>query len=580
MTILALFTFLAGIATVLSPCVIPVLPALLSASGRKGRLHPFGVIVGLIISFTFFTLSLTALVHSFGLSANFLRYLAIAVLGLFGLVMLFPTLGDRFAQLTAPIATLGSKTQEQSQHAGTGLSSGLILGVALGLIWTPCAGPILAAITTLTATNAITFNVVLLTLIYSLGAALPMFLIIYGGQRALNSSRVLARHSEAIRKLFGALMILTAIAMATHLDVKFQEMTLKYLPVLQVEDNPAVRQELAKLRSQDHTSAFGTAINKYSEQDKEILPKIAPAPNFVGITQWINSPPLTIAALRGKVVLVDFWTYSCINCIRTLPYLKHWDDTYANQGLVIVGVHTPEFEFEKSPKNVEDAVKRFGIHYPVAMDNDYLTWQAYDNAYWPAHYLIDQEGIVRQVHFGEGKYGETENAIRQLLGLSPMAIETKEEVVHMRLTPETYLGYQRGKAYTAKTSLSQDQTTDYPFTGHPGLDQVALQGPWQVKAENIIARGTNSILEIKFQANRVYLVLGGQSTTPIKIDLDGKELPQENRTSDMNSQGEIVVNGPRKYDIVNMKGKDGAHLLTLHIPEGVSAYAFTFGEEL
>jgi cytochrome c biogenesis protein CcdA/thiol-disulfide isomerase/thioredoxin len=580
MFILAFFTFLAGIATVLSPCVIPVLPALLSASGRKGRLHPLGVIIGLIISFTFFTLALTALVHSFGLSANFLRYLAIAILALFGLVMIFPALGDLFSRLTAPIASLGTKAQEQSQHVGTGLLSGLILGAALGLIWTPCAGPILAAITTLVATNAITFHVVFLTLLYSLGAAVPMFLIIYGGQRALSSSRFLARHSEGIRKFFGFLMLLTALTMATHLDVKFQQMTLSYLPVLAVEDTPIVREELNKLRQQKPTSAFGVALNQYA-QGHQTLPKIAPAPDFVGITEWINSPPLTMNSLKGKVVLIDFWTYSCINCIRTFPYLKHWNETYKDKGLVIVGIHTPEFEFEKNPENVKDAVKRFGITYPVAMDNDYLTWQAYNNSYWPAHYLIDQEGILRQFHFGEGKYGETENAIRELLGLSPLTIEAeKAPVSQKQITPETYLGYKRGKSYTSETSLNPNQASIYPFSGNPKADQVSLQGPWQVNDENIISTGSSSTLALNFQANRVYLVLGGNSSFPMTVELDGKPLPKENWTQDMNAQGEIFVKGsPRKYDIVNMKGKEGRYNLILHIPEGISAYAFTFGDE-
>lgn len=587
MFILALFTFLAGIATVLSPCVIPVLPALLSASGKKGRLHPFAVILGLILSFTFFTLSLTALVHSLGLSANVLRYLAIFILAMFGLVMLFPTLGDWFARLTAPIASLGSKAQEQSKQSGTGFLSGLILGVALGLIWTPCAGPILASITTLVAANAVTFNIVLLTLLYSLGAALPMFIIIYGGQRILSSSRLLSRHSEGIRKLFGFLMILTSIAMATHLDVKFQQMTLNYLPVLEVEDTPIVRKELAKLRQQNSTSAFGQALQQFTQQENQpplmvpFLPKIAPAPNFVGITEWINSPPLTISDLKGKVILIDFWTYSCINCIRTFPYLKHWDEAYRDKGLVIVGVHTPEFEFEKSPKNVKDAVQRFGILYPVAMDNDYKTWQAYGNIYWPAHYLIDQTGIVRQFHFGEGKYGETENAIRQLLGLPPLVIKEKEEKVSTHLTPETYLGYKRARTYIPGTNIVQDKVFDYPFMGEPGHDQISLQGPWLVSGESITAKGPNAILKLNFQANRVYLVLGGASSQPIRVELDGKPVLKENWTKDMNAQGEIYIKEPKKYDIVDMKGKgEGYHQVALHIPEGISAYAFTFGEEM
>lgn len=546
MLILIFFAFLAGIATVLSPCVIPVLPALLSASGGKGKARPFGVILGLVISFIFFTLALTAIIKATGISPNILRYIAIGLIALFGLFMIFPKMGDWFARATSGVAELGQKVQGSSKKAGTGFWSGFILGVALGLVWTPCAGPILAAITTLVATSSVDWAALLITVAYSLGAAIPMFLIIWGGQSAINSSRFLSQHAEMIRKVFGALMIAAALMLAFHVDVVLQQIALKYFPMVTIEDRPIVRQELAKL--QTNTSLFGQAIDKGEK---------VPAPNFVGISSWVNSPPLSVDQLKGKVVLVDFWTYSCINCIRTLPFITKWYDDYKDKGLVIVGVHTPEFAFEKDRDNVVDATKRFHITYPVALDNDYTTWEAYANHYWPAHYLIDQKGVVQEAHFGEGAYVETENAIRHLLGLEP--IVAKEPMINMRpITSETYLGNARGV---------------------PNNPNIQLSGNWKHEDEKIVAEGDDATLTLHFLATRVYLVLGGASDKPITVALDGQPLPKEFMTRDMSANGSIFVKEPRKYDMVDLKGHYGNHTLTIHFPKGIEAYAFTFGDE-
>lgn len=570
MTLLLIFSFLAGIATVLSPCILPVLPAILSASASGGKGRPFGVILGLIISFIFFTLALTTLVQSFGLSANVLRYFAIAVIGFFGLILFIPALSDKFAMLTNSLADYGAGLQSKAKTR-SGFVSGLIIGAALGLVWTPCAGPILAAITTLVATQKISFEVFLLTFAYSIGAAFPLFFIAYGGQKALSISS-LAKYSERIRQFFGVLMILTAVALALNWDVAFQQSILDYIPRVQLENNERLKRELQKLRG---PSPFENKVERKSGE----LPLIAPAPEFEGITAWINSPPLTMEKLKGKVVLIDFWTYSCINCIRTFPYLRNWYDSYHDKGFVIVGVHTPEFEFEKDESNVKKAVERFKIKYPVAMDNNYKTWEAYHNSYWPAHYLIDQNGIVREVDFGEGAYLETENDIRMLLNLPPLV---KEEVVApmvASMTPETYLGYKRAAAYISENKIVQNRSAIYKYSETLGSDQVGLKGDWTVEDEYIRSNSNESTLSLNFEANRVYLVLGGGSSDPIKVDLDGAPLPSDYRTSDMNSQGEIMVKEARKYDIVDLKGKGGRHTVTLHIPTGIKAYAFTFGME-
>lgn len=560
--ILYLFTFLAGVATVLSPCVLPVLPIVLSAGVDKQRFRPLIIILGFILSFAFFTLTLTYLVQSLGLSANLLRYAAIALIAFFGLIMLFPSLTERYSKATSFISDYGTKIQ--SIKTGTGFISSLLLGIALGLVWTPCAGPILAAVTTLVATQSVTYEIVLLTFLYSLGCGIPMLLIAYGGSKILNSVSFFSKNAETIKKVFGILILITALALFFHVEVYLQQAAIRYLPSIQIEDSPEVQKELGRIRPQSPFAAL-------QEEANGILPKLGPAPDFTGISHWINSKPLTMKDLRGKVVLIDFWTYSCINCIRTFPYLKDWYEKYKDHDFVIVGVHTPEFEFEKDISNVEKAAQRFGITYPIAMDNNYKTWRAYANNYWPAHYLIDQSGIVRQVHFGEGKYQETENAIRQLLGMTPL--QMKEEIKALRpITPETYLGDKRASEYAMP--LKPYQHAEYSYTPPLDDDKVGLTGKWLVTGEKITSEGGS--LDLNFLAARVYLVMEAKEPAIVTVFLDGKPLPSEYYTDD--NKGSIQVSDARKYDILNLKNDYGRHQLSLKIPKGVSAYAFTFGD--
>lgn len=581
MIVLMFFSFLAGIVTVLSPCVLPILPALLSASTAQGRYRPIGIVLGLILSFSFFTLTLTAIIHATHLPPDILRYVAIAIIAFFGLVMIFPSLGELFAEKTAGIAAIGQSVQEKSGHISSGFGSGFVLGMALGIVWTPCAGPILAAITTLAATSAITWHAVVLTVVYSLGSAIPMFLIIYGGSKSFSSVKVFSQHTGTIRKSFGALMILTALAIAFHIDVKFQEFAIQYFPLMNIEDNAIVRKELEKLRP---TSEFATALQKGQEDVPEehnavaTLPMLAPAPDFVGIDYWINSEPLTIQELKGKVVLVDFWTYSCINCIRTLPYLTRWYRDYHDKGLVIVGIHTPEFPFEKVLSNVQDAVKRFNIPYPVGLDNEFKTWENYSNRFWPAHYLIDQEGVVRSFHIGEGKYVETENQIRKLLGMEP--VDLKEPVVNARaLTAETYLGTDRGDHYVKGFTPVMNQPQMYDYTPPLPDDKVGLKGKWTVRDMKITSNSSTSFLDLNFIGSQVYLVMDSRTPELATVFLDGAPLPKEYYTADMDQRGRLMIKEARKYDIINLKGNYGRHQLSIQLPNGVSAYAFTFGDE-
>lgn len=551
MLLLLLFAFLAGIFTILSPCILPILPAILSGGTLQGKLRPLGIIFGLILSFTFFTLALTFIVQSTGFSANILRNVAIVILALFGIVMIFPRLSDWFAQVTSPIANWGQSIQKTSPS--NGFAGGFVFGIALGLLWTPCAGPILAAITTLVATQSINSTTILITLAYSIGAGIPMFLIAYGGGKIIQSSRFLSSHSEGIRQFFGGLMLLTALAIAMHWDMTLQQKIATIFPPILIEDNALVKKELEKIRSQ-------------SQLEGSITPEVgANTPELVGITNWINSPPLSMMQLKGKVVLVDFWTYSCINCLRTLPYIEKWYAEYKDRGFIVIGVHTPEFEFEKDPKNVAEAAERLGVKYPVAQDNDYATWQAFHNNYWPAHYLIDKNGIIRSIHFGEGAYVDTENEIRELLGMTTLQMQEPSRSSRP-ITPETYLGILRGKSYTQENSIQLNQKVKYKYTSPLQEDAIGLKGDWTVQKDRITSEGEESFLDLNFQAKDVYLVLSGSSKTPIEVMLDGKKV------------NEFSMDGDRKYDIV--KTTYGRHNLSLKIPKGVSAYAFTFGDEI
>lgn len=566
MIILLIFSFLAGVVTVLSPCILPVLPILLSGGAEKGAGRPLAIVLGVIVSFTFFTLALKSLVAFAGLDAEFLRIAAIFIIALFGMMMIFPKFGDLFACAATPVEEAGNRLQAQSRKVKSGFIGGFILGAALGLVWTPCAGPILAAIVTLVAFNNVNTTAFLMTFFYSLGAAIPMFLIAYGGQKITAASKTFSRYGDIIRRIFGILMLMTAFAIFMNWDLMFAQKALTYIPNIDIEDNPAVMERLSQLT--------GSKIVNVPEENQ--LADRGKAPEFTGISHWLNSSPLTLENLHGKVVLVDFWTYSCINCVRTLPYLTRWYDTYKNKGLVIIGVHTPEFEFEKNTQNVEDAIKRFHIRYPVAQDNNYGTWKAYGNAYWPAHYLIDQNGNIRQIHFGEGKYLETENAIRALLNEVPLKKGT-EIYSNYPTTPETYLGYRRAERYLSDIDLKKDQSAEYESKGPLTDDHVRINGQWFVEPEYIQSVDDTDTIELNFLASKVFLVLGGQSDQPLKILLDDKPLPKEYYSDDMDSKGQLFVKEPRMYTIIDLKDEFGRHKLTLQVPKGIQAYAFTFG---
>ena len=430
MLLLLLFALIAGAGTAITPCVLPVLPALLSASAVGGRRRPIGIVLGLAITFTIAIVALAQLVNGVGLASGAARTLAIVVLIAFGFILLIPALAERIQAPLSRLARFGPKTR------GSGFWSGLGVGGALGFVCAPCAGPILAAVTSVSASGGASVRVVAVAIAYSVGLGAVLLLYGLGGRAVLTRIRKSARGNVVERGL-GVVLLITAVVMATNLDVRFEDALAKSTslpgfltdPTRALENSHAVQPRLASLRP---PSRFATRQSKQARSPRSprmsasrspgsrrpSLPKLGPAPEFKNNQDWFNTPgdkPLTLAGLHGHVVLVDFWTYTCINCIRTLPFLKGLYATYHRYGLDIVGVETPEFTFEQEASNVSEAIKSDGLKYPVVQDNKYGTWNAYQNEYWPAEYLIDSTGQVRHTQFGEGSYKEDEAAVRELL---------------------------------------------------------------------------------------------------------------------------------------------------------------------
>jgi cytochrome c biogenesis protein CcdA/thiol-disulfide isomerase/thioredoxin len=597
MVLLMLFGLLAGAATAVSPCVLPVLPIALSAGATGGGRRPLGVVVGLALSFTFATVALVYVISAFGLPGDLLRNLAIAVLLAFGITLMIPPLA---ARVEATLSGFASRAGVAG-GGGDGFWSGIAVGASLGLVYAPCAGPILAGVITVSASQPFTVGRLAVALSYGIGSAVVLYFLMLGGRKL---TAPLARRGAALQITMGAVMVVVALAMAGNYDVKFQNRIASSLPSFLVnpteglEDTASARTALSDVRGESvhgvgakatsaseavRTSAKkrGGARGPGHKQTDSGLPVLGIAPEFVGNQQWFNTPggkPLTLSSLRGRVVLVDFWTYSCINCLRTLPYLTAWDETYRKDGLTIVGVHSPEFPFEKDAGNVEEAVERNGIHYPVVQDNDLATWSAYGNQYWPSEYFIDARGRVRFAHFGEGEYDEKEQIIRELLaeagrrvtkdGSGAHGIEASAGVT----TPETYLGAARAERFT-NPALSPG-SHDFAKPPPPGPSEFAYDGRWRITLDSATSKGGS--LALNFGARRVYLVLGspGRSRS-VRVLLDGRPISAGLAGSDVH-RGVVEVKAQRLYNLVDLP-RVGNHLLQLEPEAGVTGYAFTFG---
>jgi len=544
---LILTGLLSGIVTAISPCVLPVLPVVLTTTvqgGTRDRRRPWLVVGGLVVSFGFFTLLGGALLSLLHLPQDLLRTIGIVVLAAVGLGLLWPALGHL---LERPFY----KARMPKLNVD---GNGFVLGMAFGLVFVPCAGPVLAAITVLAATNEIGLDLVVLTLAFCAGLAVPLLVFATAGAKILGRIRAIRERTPVVRRVAGVVMIATALVIAFNVAEPLQRATPSWLSAA---SDHLGSSEIDALGGSSDASFDACA------DDPGTLHDCGQAPDLTGITGWLNSSPLTLQQLRGKVVLLDFWTYSCINCQRTLPYLERWYSEYHDDGLVVIGVHTPEFAFEHVQHNVAENAGRLGVTYPVALDNDYETWQAYDQRYWPAHYLIDQSGEVRQVHYGEGAYDETEALIRKLLD-APLPADAGPRPAASGTTPgqspESYLGADR--ASQVVNDVVAGRSEHYELTSPP-RDHLSLGGTWDVEPEYARA-GDDALLRYHFYASKVFLVLGGHGRAQVTLAGD----PAYRRTLH-------ITGAPTLYTLYSGSPRDD--VLRLALSGGVRAYDFTFG---
>jgi cytochrome c biogenesis protein CcdA/thiol-disulfide isomerase/thioredoxin len=515
-------------------------------------------ILGLVASFSVLVLAGSEIISLFHLPQDFLRDAGIVLLVLVGLGFLLEPVAR---VLERPFARFGSRRQPRN---GTG---GFVLGLALGELYVPCAGPILAAITVVGATHMVSWTAVFLTIAFGLGTAVPLLIVAVAGTEIAGRVRALRTRAPAVRRAGGVVLIVMAVAIGFNAFASLQRDVPGYTGALQtkLEGSQAIRKDLGALTGGSHSSLAKCNATATT------LVNCGPAPDFKGITAWLNTPggrPLTIAGLRGKVVLVDFWTYSCINCQRSLPHVEAWYREYARYGFVVVGVHTPEFAFEHVVSNVRSEAAQLGVHYPVAVDDDYATWDAYDNEYWPADYLVDADGNVRHENFGEGDYSTTESYIRDLLvaahpGLVlPPPTDVPDLTPTTELSPETYVGYDRLQYLDSTNGAAEDTPYVYSFPAQLPLGAMGFSGTWDDHAQEATA-GPKAEIELAFYARYVYLVLGGNGTLEVSVNHGPAR--------------RVAVSGvPRLYTLVSLPTAQTGALL-LQFSAGVEAYDFTFG---
>jgi cytochrome c biogenesis protein CcdA/thiol-disulfide isomerase/thioredoxin len=539
--------FLEGLALIVSPCILPVLPLVLAASVEGGRRRPYGIIIGFVLAFSLFALVSRKIVLALGIDLDVIKNASLVLLALFGLVLLSSKLSDKFSIVTQGAANFGNQL---ASRGGDGLFSGVMIGALIGLVWTPCAGPILAAVLVQVIRQQSDFAGNLIIVSFAIGAGVPMLIIALTGRKIMKKLGFVTRHAEAVRRGFGVLILLSVAFIASGVDAQSW-----------LAGSPKASRPVAELTLQQGLS------------------KPYAAPEFAGIEAWLNSPPLTMQSLKGKVVLIDFWTYSCINCIRTLPYMTDWDRKYRDQGLVIVGVHAPEFEFEKKIDNIKAALVQHGIHYPVALDNQLATWVNFNNRYWPAHYLIDREGNVVYTHFGERAYDVTENNIRYLLGLKSKAeiFQAPTPAIVRGQTRETYLGHERAANFGGAESVAHDAQNAYHFPDLLAENQWALSGKWKVESEKITTLEKGAALRLNFKARKVFLVMGRAGGQPAHVSIRLNGAAVGDNAGENAPGGVATIDRNTLYELIDQKTSRNGLLEIQADTPGLEAYVFTFG---
>ena len=595
--ILFLLAYAGGVLTIASPCILPVLPFVFARADRPFIRSGLPMLVGMAATFAVVA-TLAAVAGGWAVEANrYGRLAAISLLALFGLALLFPGLADR---LTRPLVALGARLSQTAARDEEKLNApilpSLLLGVATGLLWAPCAGPVLGLILTGAALQGASVETSLLLLAYAAGAATSLALALLVGGRVFAAMKRSLGVGEWIRRGLGVAVLAAVVAIALGLDTGFlTRVSLASTASLEqgLLDKVGASSAGPAMTSGNPAPASGSPAMMMAAKPPAStdLPIEGTLPALSGAVAWLNSPPLTAEALKGKVVLVDFWTYSCINCLRAIPYVRAWAEKYRDQGLVVIGVHAPEFAFEKNIDNVRMAVADLKLDYPVAIDNDYAIWRAFNNQYWPAHYFVDAQGRIRHHHFGEGDYDESERVIQQLIAeagktavasdLVSVTASGAEVAADMSdiLSPETYVGYARAENFISPGGAVQDARHVYTAPT-PRLNEWALSGDWTIGGEHAALNDKDGGIVYRFHARDLHLVLGpAQDGKPVRfrVTIDGAA-PGDSHGTDIDAEGQGTVTAQRLYQLVRQNGAIADHTFEIRfLDPGVQAYAFTFG---
>jgi cytochrome c biogenesis protein CcdA/thiol-disulfide isomerase/thioredoxin len=581
-----LLAFAGGVLTILSPCILPVLPFVFARAEQPFRRSGLPLLVGMALTFSVVAMAATFGGHWVVRLNQGGRYLAMLIFLMLGVSLLFPSIADA---LTRPLVRAGSKLQG-GPSADSSIGKSFVLGISTGLLWAPCAGPVLGLILTGAAIQGPGARSSFLLLSFAFGAATSLGIALFAGNRAFSVLKRSLRFEVWIRRGFGVAVIMGVVAIGLGWDTNL-------LTKFSFVDTAKAEQRLidALHRRKPAAVLAASAADTLPALDDE-----GPMPELDGAVAWLNSPPLTTKSLRGKVVLIDFWTYSCINCLRALPYVEGWAAKYKDAGLVVIGVHTPEFAFEKERSNVEKAVRELKITYPVALDNDYRIWQAFNNEYWPAHYFVDGKGRIRYHHFGEGKYDESQRAIEELLkengaqlsssattsvamsapiGVAATGAEAAPDSADVR-SPETYVGYHRAEHFASTEPIARDSKHSYTPQPRLSLNQWALSGSWKVGEESAVLQTAPGKIIFRFHARDLHLVLGtSKDGKPVRftVKLDGTP-PGDDHGVDTDGNGSGTVQDHRLYQLIRQKGTVEDRTFEIEfLDPGVQAFAFTFG---
>ncbi|WP_313139376.1 cytochrome c biogenesis protein CcdA [Stenotrophomonas sp.] len=587
--LLLLLSYLGGALTLLSPCILPVLPFVFARADRPFLRSTLPLLLGMALTFTVVA-SLAAVGSQWVAQANQIgRWVALVLMALFALALLWPRLADH---LLAPFQRVGARLSARADAADAagrgGAGTSLLIGIATGLLWAPCAGPILGLVLTGAALHGASVGTSALLLAYALGAMTALALAVWVGGRVFRALQARLGLGDAVRKVLGVAALLAVVAIGLGWDTGL-------LTRLSTVSTARIEQGLLDAVPGAQPSPPSMMMSASAAAADAPLPMEGTLPALTGATGWLNSPPLDREQLRGKVVLIDFWTYSCINCLRAMPYVHEWERRYRDHGLVVIGVHTPEFAFERDPRNVMKAVQQLKVEYPVALDNQYAIWRAFNNNYWPAHYFVDAQGNIRAHQFGEGNYAHSEQVIRRLLTeagqidlpapADPAAadlqgVAAQADMGNLR-SPETYLGHARAEQFASPGGQRDDTSFDYTLPAALQLNQWGLAGRWTVSDEAAQLQQSGGRIGFQFHARDLHLVLApGADGRPVRfrVLLDGKPLPAADAGADVRADGSGVVDEHRLYQLVRQRGAVAPHRFEIEfLDAGVQAYAFTFG---